>query len=67
MFVGAVGLRHAIRAAGARGEGARLALRTLLGRAAPPFIEPPPVAVAPVAAELDGDLKRRREHDPLFV
>jgi N-acetylglucosaminyl-diphospho-decaprenol L-rhamnosyltransferase len=53
LYLGAVGARHALRALGApsgsaevqRREGARLALRTLAGRAAPPFGPPPPTAI----------------------
>jgi GT2 family glycosyltransferase len=96
LFLGAVGMRHALRGAGARayeltgarapsqlvakGESARLALRTLLGRADVPFIATPPTALTPVASELtasealsgsdvglDAELASRREHDTLFV
>jgi GT2 family glycosyltransferase len=53
LYLGAVGARHALRAVGApsgsagvqRRESARLALRTLAGRAAPPFGPPPPTAI----------------------
>jgi GT2 family glycosyltransferase len=48
-YLAAVGARHLIRAAAAsaadRRAAARLALRTLTGRAAPPFGAPPPTAV----------------------
>jgi GT2 family glycosyltransferase len=56
LYLSALGVRHLIRAAGARAgdadgaarrEGARRALRTLAGRAEPPFGVPPPTAVAP--------------------
>jgi GT2 family glycosyltransferase len=96
LFLGAVGMRHALRGAGARayeltgarapaqlaakGQSARLALRTLLGRAEVPFIAPPPTALGPSAPEppvvasvrdaVAGDndeLASRREHDTLFV
>ena len=50
LYLGAVGVRHLIRASlgGSRAhrEGARLALRTLVGRVEPPFGAPPPTAVA---------------------
>jgi GT2 family glycosyltransferase len=59
LFLTAVALRHALRAAGARGEGARLALRTLLGHADPPFLEPPRAAVE--------SLESRPEADALIV
>ncbi len=55
LYLSAVGVRHLIRlgAAGAdadaRREGAKLALRTLAGRAGPPFGAPPPTAVDPLA------------------
>jgi N-acetylglucosaminyl-diphospho-decaprenol L-rhamnosyltransferase len=51
LYLGAVGVRHLIRLgasgadADARREGAKLALRTLVGRADPPFGAPPPTAV----------------------
>lgn len=51
LYLGATGLRHAIRATGAaapRREGARLALRTMLGRVEPPFNAPPPTALEPL-------------------
>jgi N-acetylglucosaminyl-diphospho-decaprenol L-rhamnosyltransferase len=96
LFLGAVALRHAIRGAGARayqlsgarapaplaakGESARLALRTLLGRAEVPFVVPPPTALDPATAQPsvtepvsgalargDAELASRREHDTLFV
>jgi GT2 family glycosyltransferase len=53
LYLGATGLRHLLRASGAqtpRREGARLALRTMLGRAEPPFEAPPPTALEPVPA-----------------
>jgi hypothetical protein len=55
LYLGAVGARHLIRLgasgadADARREGAKLALRTLAGRANPPFGAPPPTAVDPLA------------------
>jgi len=58
LFLTALGVRYLIRAAGprtghadriARREGARRALRTLLGRAEPPFGPPPSTAVEPGA------------------
>jgi N-acetylglucosaminyl-diphospho-decaprenol L-rhamnosyltransferase len=58
LYLSALGVRHLIRAAGARAgggadaaarhEGARRALSTLAGRADPPFGAPPPTAVAPL-------------------
>jgi N-acetylglucosaminyl-diphospho-decaprenol L-rhamnosyltransferase len=62
LYLSAIGVRHMIRTTGvgavgparvARREGARRALRTLTGRCAPPFREPPPTAVAPFANETD--------------
>jgi N-acetylglucosaminyl-diphospho-decaprenol L-rhamnosyltransferase len=58
-YLGAVGLRHAIRAiapgrhgdAATRRAAARLALATMTGRAEPPFGEPPSTALAPGAAD----------------
>lgn len=58
VYLGAVGLRHAIRAvapgsdheAANRRAAARLALATMAGRAEPPFGQPPPTALAPGAA-----------------
>jgi len=50
LYMGATGLRHLLRAAGpatARREGARLALRTMLGRVEPPFNAPPATALEP--------------------
>ena len=55
-YLGAVLARHALRAAapprgepsGVRREAARHAIRTLLGRAEPPFGTPPETAVAPL-------------------
>lgn len=56
LYLSALGLRHLIRGAGARGrsadagarrESARSALQTLAGRAEPPFGAPPPTAVEP--------------------
>ncbi len=61
LYLSAWGLRHLIRAVGARGadteaaarrDGARLALSTLAGRARPPFDAPPATAVAPNASDL---------------
>lgn len=57
LFLSAVGLRHLLRAAAARADGADaaarressvLALRTLAGRVDPPFAAPPPTALEPV-------------------
>jgi N-acetylglucosaminyl-diphospho-decaprenol L-rhamnosyltransferase len=61
-YLGAVGLRHAIRAvvrsrqpnAADRRAGARLALATMTGRVRPPFGAPPPTALAPGAANTTG-------------
>lgn len=62
LFVSAVGLRHVLRAATAgvdganataRREGAILALRTIAGRAEPPFGKPPLTALEPSAPEVD--------------
>ncbi len=66
LFLGAVAMRHALRGAGARayeltgarppaqlaakGESARLALRTLVGRADAPFIAPPSTALCAATA-----------------
>jgi N-acetylglucosaminyl-diphospho-decaprenol L-rhamnosyltransferase len=53
LFGAAVGLRHALRSLSprrAQRDSARLALRTLAGRAAPPFIAPPATALTPAAA-----------------
>ncbi len=59
LYLSALGVRHLLRAAGARStdadadarrEGAARALRTLLGRDEPPFRAPPPTALAPLAA-----------------
>lgn len=55
-YLGAVLTRHALRAAlpgrgeesGARRRAARAAIRTLLGRAQPPFGQPPGTAIAPL-------------------
>jgi hypothetical protein len=53
LYISAIGIGHLIRAvtagadADARREGARLALRAITGRGAPPFGPPPPTAVAP--------------------
>lgn len=57
-YLGAIALRHAIRAlapggdehAGNRRAAARLALRTMTGRTEPPFGAPPATALAPAAA-----------------
>jgi N-acetylglucosaminyl-diphospho-decaprenol L-rhamnosyltransferase len=67
LYLGAVAMRHALRSAGARayeltgarapaqlaakGESARLALRTLVGRADAPFILPPPTALGSTATQ----------------
>jgi len=48
LYLGALGLRHALRAPLRRG-GAVPALATLSGRAAPPFIAPPATALWPAA------------------
>jgi GT2 family glycosyltransferase len=62
LYLSAIGIHHLIRATGAgtaaadrpaRREGARLALRTLVGLAEPPFRVPPPTAVAPFADAID--------------
>jgi N-acetylglucosaminyl-diphospho-decaprenol L-rhamnosyltransferase len=48
LYLNAIGLRHLLRAVGAatpRREGARLALRVMLGRADPPFKAPPATAL----------------------
>lgn len=59
LYLSALGVRHLLRAVGARStdpdadarrEGATRALRTLLGRDEPPFRAPPPTALAPLAA-----------------
>jgi GT2 family glycosyltransferase len=58
LYLSAVAMRHVVRAvphgsderAMARREAARLALRTLAGRADPPFGQPAPTAVIPAAA-----------------
>jgi hypothetical protein len=59
LYLGAIGARHAIRAAAAsikgeeaavHREAARRAIVTLLGRAEPPFGVPPATALPPVAA-----------------
>jgi GT2 family glycosyltransferase len=56
LYLSALGLRHIIRGAAARGadadgasrrEGARRALNTLVGRTKPPFAAPPPTALEP--------------------
>jgi N-acetylglucosaminyl-diphospho-decaprenol L-rhamnosyltransferase len=62
LYVSALAARHLVRAIGARGrgadaasrrEGAWRALRTLAGRADPPFGPPPPTAVAPLESRAD--------------
>jgi N-acetylglucosaminyl-diphospho-decaprenol L-rhamnosyltransferase len=62
LYLAALGLRHIVRGAGARAAGedrsaqresARRALRTLLGRDAPPFRVPPPTAVEPSVDRVD--------------
>jgi N-acetylglucosaminyl-diphospho-decaprenol L-rhamnosyltransferase len=63
LYLGAVSARHLIRATGrssARREGARVALRTIFGLAAPPFDTPPPTALGAGPADepreaVDGD------------
>ena len=57
LYLGATGLRHLLRAGGRatpRREGARLALRTMLGRVAPPFDAPPPTALEPAIPATSG-------------
>ena len=60
LYLSAWGLHHVIRAATARGaggdaaarrEGAWRALRTMIGRAEPPFGQPPPTTVTPFPAQ----------------
>ena len=59
-YLGAVALRHAIRAvdprahqeADSRRAAARLALKTMTGRAEPPFGKPPATAVSPGAGDV---------------
>lgn len=54
LYLGATGLRHLIRAAGPatpRRDGARLALRTMLGRVEPPFRAPPATALEALPAD----------------
>jgi hypothetical protein len=60
-FLSVFALGQVIRSVGrgggetaARREGSRRALRTLVGREAPPFGAPPATAVSPVPAALDG-------------
>jgi N-acetylglucosaminyl-diphospho-decaprenol L-rhamnosyltransferase len=62
LYLSALATRHVVRLAGAgtgggeavaRREGARRALRTLAGRAEPPFGAPPPTAVAPLSSKAD--------------
>jgi GT2 family glycosyltransferase len=98
LFLGAVGLRHLIRAAGSNAATARIAgeasatdlaatregslraLRTLLGRGAPPFLDPPSTAVEVQPAAATSPLpanglcaqpgigaESRCEQGPLFV
>jgi GT2 family glycosyltransferase len=59
LYLGAIGTRHVIRAVGAsikgseaevHREAARRAVKTLVGRAEPPFGEPPQTALPPTAA-----------------
>jgi GT2 family glycosyltransferase len=76
LYLAAIAVRHLIRGAGAavHREAAGRALRTLAGRADPPFTAPPPTAVAPLVARvspgsapaLDGDQASRRVQAPLF-
>jgi N-acetylglucosaminyl-diphospho-decaprenol L-rhamnosyltransferase len=64
LYLGAIGVRHLIRATStqaARREGAGLALRTLAGRVDPPFTVPPPTAVEPLLAR---EPRARIDHDP---
>ena len=81
LYLSALGVRHLIRAAGASAvgadgaahrEGARRALRTLTGRAEPPFGVPPPTAVAPFVNGVDrhavpGRRPRLRSADRLIA
>ncbi len=62
LYVAALGLRYLVRIAGARGagadatawrEGGQRALRTLAGRAEPPFGQPPLTAVEPLLSRED--------------
>jgi hypothetical protein len=63
LYLGAIGAGHLIRATAARNgdqaklhrEAARRAIVTLLGRADPPFGEPPPTALLPVRPARVGD------------
>ncbi|HWY89918.1 MAG TPA: glycosyltransferase family 2 protein [Solirubrobacteraceae bacterium] len=64
LYLSALATRHLIRLAGAqaggsdavaRREGALRALRTLVGRADPPFGTPPPTAVAPLVSRPEVD------------
>jgi hypothetical protein len=60
LYLSAVGARHLIRAVGGKSDGdgearvhraaSRRAIATLLGRAEPPFGEPPPTALLPAGA-----------------
>jgi GT2 family glycosyltransferase len=62
LYLSALGMRHVVRAAvarpgvpdaAARREGATRSLRTLAGRAEPPFGSPPPTAIQPSTRSLD--------------
>lgn len=70
LYLSAVAMRHIVRAVvgrGAQREGARLALRTLLARADPPFGPPPATALEPrPAAAADGD-EDRAQRPPQLV
>jgi hypothetical protein len=57
LYLCATGLRHLLRAGGRatpRRDGARLALRTMLGRVEPPFNAPPPTALEPAIPASSG-------------
>ncbi len=71
LYLGSLGLRHGLRAALARGSGgpatarrasALRALATLGGRTGPPFVEPPPQALAPVARCCEETFLRQVRH-----
>jgi GT2 family glycosyltransferase len=66
LYLGAIGARHLIRVAAA-GNGAEAAIHraaakraiaTLLGRAQPPFVQPPPTALQPAALQSSPALAR---------
>lgn len=66
LYLGAIGIRHLIRAAAARRgaeaaihrRAARRAIATLLGRAEPPFGEAPPTAAQAMGASPESDHQR---------